>query len=219
MTPQQVFPRHVLSITSNWATLGAQLSSTPDPTPARTAQRLGPSQPGGRGRAAARIVGCALIGCLSTVGEPAATTSGHQLERSTETPHPVTAPQPGVVATGTALGANGRALPGVVVLLRQLGDGREAGRVRADADGAFRLVAPAGEAFLIELHAVQGRLLAVSDPFAVEDGGIRSVDVRLRAEVPEVTRFFRNAATTAIRVASARGITAMGSSGRPVSPQ
>jgi len=66
---------------------------------------------------------------------------------------------------------------------------------------------------------VQGRLLAVSDPFAIEDGGIRSVDVRLRAEVPEVTRFFRNAATTAIRVASARGITAMGSSGRPVSPQ
>jgi hypothetical protein len=121
--------------------------------------------------------------------------------------------------TGTVLNSNGTPYPGSLVLLRGVQDGREAGRDKTDSKGAFRLGVATDGVFVIELRSSRDQVLAVSDPLEIGGGPVPTVAVRLRADVPWFARSFGNTAAAAVAAASAHGITALGSSGLPASPQ
>lgn len=125
----------------------------------------------------------------------------------------------GIAVIGTAIDPGGMPLPHATIVLRRLDDGREGGRVESGPVGTFAVSSAAGGLFVIELRTARGRLLAVTDPFAVADGEARAVEVRTRGGVPWSASFFKNSATAAIEAASTHGITALGSSGWPASPQ
>jgi hypothetical protein len=69
----------------------------------------------------------------------------------------------------------------------------------------------------VELVSGSGRVLALSELFTVAAGETVSTSVRLGSK--SVWVFFNNAAAAVIAAASSLGVTAVGSNGRPASPQ
>lgn len=104
-------------------------------------------------------------------------------------------------------------------MLRRLEDGGEVGRVKTDSKGAFRLGVSTEGVFLLEVRSPRNQVVAVSDPLEIGDGPVATAAVHLRADVPWYARSFGNTAAAAVAAASAHGITALGSSGLPASPQ
>ncbi len=88
-----------------------------------------------------------------------------------------------------------------------------------DARGEFRFAPVPRGLYVVEWRNKRDQVLAVGEPFAMEDGAIVRTSVRLRAKAPWVHGFFGNAAAAAVAAASSIGITAVGSNGLPASPQ
>jgi hypothetical protein len=235
-TAGRVSVRIVLSGSVKWARLTAKLSSMLNPAPARKREGPRPSETRGRSLDAARLVGLALVACLAAavhiVAAPARPRcsivagskaelhpSSFSLQPSSFSLQPSAFPiQPSSVA-GTVLNLNGTPHPGELVLLRRLEDGGEVGRVKTDSKGAFRLGVSTEGVFLLEVRSQRNQVVAVSDPLEIGDGPVATAAVHLRADVPWYARSFGNTAAAAVAAASAHGITALGSSGLPASPQ
>jgi hypothetical protein len=125
----------------------------------------------------------------------------------------------GGIVIGTAWKADNAPFGHALIRLRDIADGRAAGLARANERGEFRFgQVPAGR-YVVELISAGEAVVAVGEPFVVVDGETVSTFVRLTSRAPWFSGFFGNAAAAAIATASSLGITAIGSSGRPASPQ
>jgi hypothetical protein len=128
-----------------------------------------------------------------------------------------------VVTTGTVVGSAWKGdttpYPHARIRLRNAQTGRGVTRTEADVDGRFRFAEVDPGAYVVELLSDQDKVLAVGDLFGVAAGGEATTLVRLSAKTPWFGGFFGNAAAAAITAASTLGVTAVGSNGRPVSPQ
>jgi carboxypeptidase family protein len=166
-----------------------------------------------------------LVAAILAIGSPA---SPHGQGRPAPSP-----PRPEVAApagearaddfTGTVTGVAWRAdnapIPQAHVRLRNVSNGRAIDSTVADDNGrfVFRDVPPSP--YVVELTSDGGHVLAVGQLFTVDAAQTVSTFVRLSARAPWFTGFFHNAAAAAIAAASSVGITAIGSSGMPASPQ
>jgi hypothetical protein len=167
---------------------------------------------------AVALAAVAVTANLTAAGTPPAIPAHPATSQSLVAPQPLPLPQSGEVV-GMAWKADSTPLPQAQVLLRSADDGGEIGRATSDARGEFRFVSvPAGN-YLVELRSARDRVLAVGDLFTVEEGKTARTFVRLRARAPWFSGFFGNAAAVAVAAASSLGITAVGSSGMPASPQ
>jgi hypothetical protein len=128
-----------------------------------------------------------------------------------------TSPADGVVL-GTTRSADGAPVALATVRLRAADDGRHLGTVRTNHDGAFRFEDVPRGPCIVELLVAPGRLRGVSKPFAVA-GGQTTIAVRVPAPSPSPVGLFRHTGASVVAAATRLGITAVGSSGRPISPQ
>jgi hypothetical protein len=162
-------------------------------------------------------VGVAVVMIALTAEAPGAFLQTRQSASSAIAPRAVKA------STGTILGSawkgDGTPLPEAILRLRNLETGRGVARTTGNADGRFRFEAINPGVYVVELLARDDKVLAVGDVFAVTAGGQAVTLVRLSSRAPWVGGFFGNAAAAVIAAASTLGVTATGSSGRPVSPQ
>jgi hypothetical protein len=133
-----------------------------------------------------------------------------------------TSPFP-IASTGTVVGSAWKGdttpYPQARIRLRNAQTGRGVARTEADAEGRFRFADINPGAYVVELLSDQDKVLAVGDLFGVAAGAETATLVRLSSKTPWYGGFFGNAAAAAITAASTLGVTAVGSSGRPVSPQ
>jgi hypothetical protein len=133
------------------------------------------------------------------------------------------APAVSAITTGTILGTAWRGdttpLPQARMRLRDVHTGRGIARTNTDTDGRFRFDGVDPGAYVVELLASDDKVLAVGDLFSVTAASQSITLVRLSAKAPWFGGFWGNAAAAVIAAASTLGVTANGSSGRPVSPQ
>lgn len=127
------------------------------------------------------------------------------------------------VSTGTIQGTAWRGdttpYPHALIRLRDVETGRGVARTTADKDGRFRFDDVKPGAYVAELLSNDDKVLAVGDLFNVMAGNQSLTLVRLSSKAPWFGGFWGNAAAAVIAAASTLGVTASGSSGRPVSPQ
>lgn len=128
-----------------------------------------------------------------------------------------------IATTGTVVGTawKGDTAPyaHARIRLRDVETGRGVARTECDADGRFRFAQVDPGAYVVELMSDQDKVLAVGDLFGVMAGSEATTLVRLSAKTPWFGGFFGNAAAAVISAASTLGVTAVGTNGRPVSPQ
>lgn len=126
-------------------------------------------------------------------------------------------------ATGTVLGSAWKGdttpYPHARIRLRNVESGRGIAKTVSDGDGRFRFETVNPGVYVVELLADDDKVLAVGDIFSVTAGAQALTLVRLSSKAPWFGGFFGNAAAAAIAAASTLGVTANGSSGRPVSAQ
>lgn len=120
---------------------------------------------------------------------------------------------------GTAWRGDTTPFPGAPIRLRDVRTGRSIARTVSDGDGRFSFEAVDEGAYVVELVSAQDKVLAVGDLFAVVAGAEAITEVRLSSKTPWVAGFFGNAAAAVIAAASTVGVTAVGPTGRPASPQ
>lgn len=158
----------------------------------------------------------ALIVILSAGALPASSHGGFRQQRVfPSAPVPVT----GGTIVGTAWRADNTPFPQALIRLRDATFGQAIALVRADDRGQFQFDQIAPGEYLVEIVSAGEAVLAVGDVFTVTPGQAVTTYVRLTSRAPWFTGFFGNAAAAAIATASTLGITAVGSSGTPVSPQ
>jgi hypothetical protein len=159
----------------------------------------------------------ALIVTLPAGTLPASFLGVARQQKQVLSPTPV--PVPGGTVVGTAWRADNTPVSRALIRLRDAVTGQALGLVRADDRGQFQFdQIPAGR-YLVELVSPGEAVLAVGDVFTLTIGHTVSTFVRLTSRAPWFTGFFGNAAAAAIATASTLGITAVGSSGTPASPQ
>jgi hypothetical protein len=125
-------------------------------------------------------------------------------------------------STGSIVGTAWRETtpyPQARIRLRNVETGRGIARTDSDSTGRFRFLQVQPGPYVVELLSEQDKVLAVGDLFGVIAGGEATTVVRLNSKTTWVGGFFANAAAAAISAASTLGVTAVGSNGRPVSPQ
>lgn len=136
---------------------------------------------------------------------------------------PKNAPSVSAFTSGTILGTAWRGdttpFPQARVRLRDVQTGRGIARTNTDGDGRFRFDQVDPAAYVVELLANDDKVLAVGDLFSVTAANQSITLVRLSAKAPWFGGFWGNAASAVIAAASTLGVTANGSTGRPVSPQ
>jgi hypothetical protein len=120
---------------------------------------------------------------------------------------------------GTAWKGETTPYPQARIRLRNVENGRGVARTDSDSTGRFRFFQVQPGAYVVELLSEQDKVLAVGDLFGVVAGGEATTLVRLNSKTTWIGGFFGNAAAAAISAASTLGVTAVGSNGRPVSPQ
>jgi hypothetical protein len=123
------------------------------------------------------------------------------------------------VVLGSAWKGDNTPYPRARIRLRNVETGRGVARTTSDTDGRFRFEAVEPGVYVVELLSEDDKVLAVGDIFGVSAGTQQLTLVRLSSKAPWYGGFFGNAAAAAIAAASTLGVTANGSSGRPVSPQ
>jgi hypothetical protein len=152
---------------------------------------------------------------------PTGSSAGTQQGQSA--PEPARRSSAAPATTGRVIGvawksANTR-YPNARIRLRFVTTGRAVDRTETNAEGEFHFESVEPGAYVVELVSDTDRVLALGDLFGVTPGSVVTTAVRLSSRAPWVAGFFTNAAAAAISAASSIGITAVGSSGRPVSPQ
>jgi hypothetical protein len=120
---------------------------------------------------------------------------------------------------GTAWKGETTPYPQARIRLRNVQNGRGVARTDSDSTGRFRFFEVQPGAYVVELLSEQDKVLAVGDLFGVVTGAEATTLVRLNLKTTWIGGFFGNAAAAAISAASTLGVTAVGSNGRPVSPQ
>ena len=158
----------------------------------------------------------ALIVILFAGALPASSHGGFRQQHQVFPSSPV--PVPGGTIVGTAWRADNTPFPQALIRLRDATLGQAIALVRADERGQFQFDRIAAGEYLLEIVSAGEAVLAVGDVFTVTAGQTVTTYVRLTSRAPWFTGFFGNAAAAAIATASTLGITAIGSSGTPVSP-
>jgi len=123
------------------------------------------------------------------------------------------------IVVGMAWKGDSTPFPQARIRLRNVQTGRGMARTESDAEGRFRFDRVEPGLYVVELLSDQDRVLAVGDLFSVIAGGEVRTFVRLSSKAPWFGGFFGSAAAAVISAASTLGVTAVGSGGRPVSPQ
>jgi hypothetical protein len=135
---------------------------------------------------------------------------------NTQTAHPQT-------TTGWIVGSAWKGdttpYPQARIRLRNVQNGRGTATTVSDAEGRFRFDRVDPAPYVVELLSNDDRVLAVGDLFGVAAGSQSVTLVRLAAKAPWYGGFWGNAASAVIASASTLGVTAKGTTGRPVSPQ
>jgi hypothetical protein len=127
---------------------------------------------------------------------------------------------PGSAAVrGIVWNADNAPVPAGKVRLRNLHTGRvEAATVTSDS-GQFTFDKIRRGAYLTEVADDSGKVIAVGQSFGLETGETVATFVRLPARRSWFSGAFSNAAAAVIAAASSAGVTAIGSTSPPVSPQ
>jgi hypothetical protein len=120
---------------------------------------------------------------------------------------------------GTAWKGDTTPYPQARIRLRNVQTGRPNGLTVADGEGRFHFEGVEPGPYVVELLSEQDKVLAVGDLFAVTIDTEAVTLVRLTSKAPWSGGFFGNAAAAVIAAASTLGVTAVGSNGRPASPQ
>jgi hypothetical protein len=165
----------------------------------------------------AAVAVVALTVTLSSGALPASPQGGARRQNPVFPPAEV--PVRGGIVVGTTWKADNTPLPHALVRLRSVADGRVVGVVRSDEGGEFRFGQVPSSVYVVELISAGEAILAVGELFTVLEGETATTFVRLTSRAPWFSGFFGNAAATAIATAASLGITAVGSSGTPASPQ
>jgi hypothetical protein len=128
------------------------------------------------------------------------------------------AADPAATIVGHVWGGDGRPVANATLRLRNAATGEIAGRtVSADA-GQFTFVEAAAGTYVVECVDDLGKVLGVGNTFEVKPGDTLSTFVRLNSERSRVGNFFTSIAAAVISSAASVGVTAVGSTGRPTSP-
>jgi hypothetical protein len=160
------------------------------------------------------VLAIALVAATVTVGAQS-TPAGRPHTGSTAA---AAMPSTGSIV-GTAWKGETTPYPQARIRLRNVQNGRGVARTDSDSTGKFRLFEVPPGAYVVELLSEQDKVLAVGDLFGVVAGAEATTLVRLNSKTTWFGGFFGNAAAAAISAASTLGVTAVGSNGRPVSPQ
>lgn len=122
--------------------------------------------------------------------------------------------------SGVAFHADESPIPRAKVQLRNLISGGIAGGAVANDAGQFVFLGMAPGIYIVELTSRSGKVLAVSDAFAVARAESATTFVREKGQPGSLENFFANAAIAVSSAAAATGITAiLPEAKRPVSPQ
>ena len=120
---------------------------------------------------------------------------------------------------GTAWRADNTPLPRARIRLRNVRTGRSVARVESDSGGRFRFNTVEPDPYVVELLSNHDEVLALGELFGVTADTTATTWVRLSSRAPWFAGFFGNAAAAVIAAASGIGVTAVGTDGRPASPQ
>lgn len=121
--------------------------------------------------------------------------------------------------TGVAWDAHDAPIAGPRVRLRDLRSAKIAAAVQGDDTGRFTFESVESGQYVVELVDAKGRVLAVGSPFTLSPGATVATFVRLGSRAPAVGALFGNTAAAVISSAAGLGITAVKSTGTPVSPE
>jgi hypothetical protein len=167
-----------------------------------------------RGRTSALLV-CVLALGLAPGGSPVPPAAASQTIRAQNgNPGSTTG-----TIVGTAWKADNTPLAKARVRLRDVTTGRGGAITTTDALGQFRFDRVEPGAYVVELLTDRDHVAAIGELFGLRPDDTITTVVRLGARATWFEGFFGNAAAAAIAAASSIGVTAVGSSGLPASPQ
>ena len=155
----------------------------------------------------------ALGGALACLALPAGV-----LARSGTLARSVSA-APSAVVRGMVWYGDNSPVPNGKVRLRNLHTGRVEGATATTERGQFTFERILSGSYLTEVVDESGKVIAVGQSFRLETGETVATFVRLPARQSWLTGAFSNTAAAVIAAASSAGVTAIGSTAPPVSPQ
>ena len=122
---------------------------------------------------------------------------------------------------GTALDANGGALPNVTVRLRNLSSGEVEKVLTVDRTGEFTFVVHPEVPYIVEIADQAGQILAVGSVVSAQAGEVAGATVSLAGKLPASAGLLRSTAGSVVSAASGAGVTALQSQfdAPPASPE
>ena len=123
------------------------------------------------------------------------------------------------VITGQVLDANRAPVAFARVHLRDLDSGAIMDQASANHAGEFSFIVPGRGMYIAELYDETGVVLAASSAVTVEAGQSVGVVILMPSKIPTLAGLFGNSAAALVSAAAGAGITAVSSTGEPLSPE
>lgn len=121
--------------------------------------------------------------------------------------------------TGQVLNADRAPFAFARVHLRNLDSGAVMDQTSADHVGEFSFMVPGRGMYIAELYDETGSVLAAGQAVTVEAGQTVGTVIFLPTKIPTLAGLFGNSAASVMSAAAGAGITAVSSTGEPLSPE
>ncbi len=161
------------------------------------------------------LLTAAVQGVSAGTGQPAAPATGAAAANASPS---LADPNSAATVLGNVWGADGRPVSNLALRLRDIVSGQVESTTSSSEGGEFRFENVSGSTYVVECLDERGTVIAAGVRFSVAPGETIATFVRLGSQNRGTAGFFRSIAASVVSAAAGVGVTAIGTPGRPISP-
>ena len=161
------------------------------------------------------LLTAAVQGVSAGTGQPVAPATGAPAAHASPS---LADPNSAATVIGNVWGADGRPVANLALRLRDVVSGRVESTTSSIDGGEFRFENVSGSTYVVECLDERGTVIAVGVTFSVAPGETVAIFVRLGSQGRRTAGFFHSIAASVVSAAAGVGVTAIGTPGRPISP-